>query len=179
MSRNICVFCGGNAGNDPAFVQGAREVGLGLARRGWGLVYGGATTGLMGAVADACLSGGGEVYGVIPGSLVEREIAHPGLTRNERVATLGERKARMFELSRGFLALPGGFGTLDELFEALTLGQIGEVEAKPCVLLNYRGFYDHLLRFCDHAVGAGLLLPRYRSLLLEATTAEGALDLLA
>lgn len=174
--RRVCVFCGGNPGNDPAFLDAAREVGHEIGRRGWGLVYGGATVGLMGAVANAALSAGAEVIGVIPTSLVLREIEHPGLTRNVRVATLAERKALMFAESDAFLALPGGFGTLDELFEALTLGQIGESSSKPCVLLNTSGYYDHLRRFIDHAVDSGLLLPRYRALLLDAPTAAEALD---
>jgi uncharacterized protein (TIGR00730 family) len=174
--RRVCVFCGGNPGNDPAFLEAARALGRGLAGRGWGLVYGGATVGLMGAVADAALEGGGEVIGVIPASLVEREIEHPALTRNVRVETLAQRKEIMFAESDAFVALPGGFGTLDEIFEALTLGQIGEHREKPCLLVNVGGFFDHLVRYLDHAVDCGLLLPRYRAMLGVASSAEEALE---
>lgn len=176
--RTICVFCGGNPGSDPTFLEAARGLGLALGRRGWGLVYGGSTTGLMGAVADAALEAGAEVHGVIPASLVEREIAHTGLTRNVQVETLAQRKAQMLAASDAFVALPGGFGTLDELFEALTLGQLGEQPLKPCLLLNVGGYYDHLLRFLEHATATGLLLPRHRAMLLDAPSVEGALGLL-
>jgi len=176
--RRVCVFCGGNPGNDPAFLDDARELGRELGRRRLGLVYGGATIGLMGAVADAALAAGVEVIGVIPDSLADREQEHRGLQRNVRVQTLAERKALMFAESQAFLAMPGGFGTLDELFEALTLAQIGEHQPKPCVLLNTRGFFDHLLRFLDHAAASGLLLPRLRATLLDAPSPAAALDLL-
>jgi uncharacterized protein (TIGR00730 family) len=177
--KRVCVFCGGNPGNNPEFMAAARHLGKELARRNWGLVYGGATVGLMGAVADAALEAGGEVIGVIPNSLVQREMEHPGLTRNVRVDTLAQRKQIMFAESDAFLALPGGFGTLDEIFEALTLGQIGEMASKPCVLLNVDGFFNHLLGFLDQAQASGLLLPRYRTLLDSAFTIEQALGLLA
>ncbi|RYE94843.1 MAG: TIGR00730 family Rossman fold protein [Myxococcales bacterium] len=176
--RRVCVFCGAGAGHDPAFLEAARELGRGVAGRGWGLVYGGATSGLMGALADAALGAGGEVSGVIPASLVDRELAHQGLTRHSVVATLAERKARMFAEAHAFVALPGGFGTLDELFSVLTLMQIGELAGKTCVLLDLDGYYEGLLRFADHAVSSGLLLPRYRALLLRAASVDEALALL-
>ena len=145
--------------------------------RGWELIYGGATSGLMGAVADAALAAGGEVTGVIPASLVDRELAHRGLTRHSVVATLAERKAQMFAGAHAFLALPGGFGTLDELFGVLTLVQIGELPGRPCVLIDINGYYEPLVRFVDHATAHGLLQPRYRGLLLRAATVEEALRL--
>lgn len=179
MRGRICVFCGGNSGNDPAFLAAARALGSEIARRDLGLVYGGSTVGLMGAVADAALAAGGQVHGVIPASLAEREQAHPGLTVNERVASLAQRKERMFALADAFIALPGGFGTLDEFFEALTLSQIGEQGLKPCVLLSTAGFYDQLVAFLDHATTAGLLQPRYRAMVLVASTPSQAVDLAA
>lgn len=177
-AKRVCVFCGGNSGNHPAFIEAARELGQALGVRGLGLVYGGATVGLMGAMADAALEAGANVIGVIPTSLVDREMEHHGLTRNIRVDTLARRKEIMFAESSAFLALPGGFGTLDELFEALSLGQIGEQPIKPCVLLNVSGFYDPLLHFLDHAVSCGLLRPHHREMLMDAPTVQQALDLL-
>jgi uncharacterized protein (TIGR00730 family) len=137
--RSVCVFCGSRPGNDPAYAAGARRLGRTLAEEGITLVYGGGRVGLMGVVADTILDAGGEVTGVIPKALVEREIAHPGLTYLRVVGSMHERKALMSELSEGFIALPGGTGTLEEFFEVLTWAQLGEHE-KPCGLLNLAGY---------------------------------------
>ncbi|MCU0681971.1 MAG: TIGR00730 family Rossman fold protein [Polyangiaceae bacterium] len=142
----------------------ARAVGEGLAARGLGLVYGGARVGMMGALADAALAGGAEVIGVLPAALAAREIAHTDLNALHLVAGMHERKARMTELSNAFLALPGGFGTLDELFEALTWRQL-EIHTKPCFLLNEGGYFDGLLTFLDRSVSDGLVTPATRACL--------------
>jgi uncharacterized protein (TIGR00730 family) len=142
--QNIAVFCGANAGNDPTILEAARKVGSTIATRGMGVVYGGGHVGLMGAVADAALEAGGEVLGVIPGFMVEKELAHTGLTELMIVHDMHERKMRMHERSDAVIALPGGFGTMDELFELLTWRQLG-LHAKPIGLLNVNGFYTPLL----------------------------------
>jgi uncharacterized protein (TIGR00730 family) len=160
----LCVFCGSSPGNGDQFLAAARGLGRALAERGIGLVYGGASVGCMGALADAVLQSGGEVVGVIPRVLVEREIAHPGLSDLRIVQTLHERKALMAELSDGFIALPGGAGTLDELFEAWTWGQLG-LHRKPVGLLNVAGYYDRLAAFLDHALAAGFLNAEHRGML--------------
>ncbi len=141
---NIAVFCGANAGSDPAILEAARTIGAAIARRGWGVVYGGGHVGLMGDVADAALEAGGEVIGVIPGFMVEKELAHQGVTELIVVRDMHERKMRMHELSQAVVALPGGFGTMDELFELLTWRQLG-LHGKPMGLLNVNGFYSPLL----------------------------------
>lgn len=146
----MCVFCGSSAGRDPAFAAAARVLGCELAARGIALVYGGGNVGLMGIVADAVLGAGGRVTGVMPRPLVDREIAHTGLTDLRVVDSMHERKALMADLSDGFVALPGGYGTLEEIAEAITWTQLG-VHAKPCGLLNVAGFYDGLLSFLAHA----------------------------
>jgi uncharacterized protein (TIGR00730 family) len=169
--RRVCVFCGASAGNDPAYAALARSVGAGLARRGIGLVYGGGRVGLMGVVADAALAAGGEVIGVIPQSLVDRELAHPGATEMRIVTTLHERKAVMAELSDAFVALPGGLGTLEELAEVVSWAQLG-LHAKPIGLLGVRDYWDDLLRWLDGAVAAGFVPPANRDLILEATDLE-------
>jgi uncharacterized protein (TIGR00730 family) len=166
--ERICVFCGSNAGTRPAYAWAARDVGAELARRGIGLVYGGGRVGLMGAVADAALEGGGEAIGVIPESLVARELAHPGLTELLVVPSMHERKARMALLANAFLVLPGGYGTLDEMCEALTWTQLG-IQAKPCGLLNVEGYFDPLLDFLDHAVREGFLDAENRAILRVET----------
>lgn len=143
---SLCVFCGSRHGNDPAYAESARAVGRALAERNIRLVYGGGSVGLMGEVADACLAGGGEVAGVITSYLEGRELGHKGIQQLEVVSTMAERKERMAELSDAFLSLPGGIGTLDELFEMLTWSQL-RVHAKPNGLLNVNGFYDSLLDF--------------------------------
>ena len=164
----MCVFCGSSPGNDPAYAALARAVGEGLARRGIGVVYGGGRVGLMGFVADAALEAGGEVIGVIPQGMVDRELAHRGVTQLRIVATLHERKAVMAELSDAFIALPGGLGTLEELAEVVSWAQLG-LHAKPIGLLGVGGYWADLLRWLDGAVKAGFVAPAYRDLILEAT----------
>lgn len=176
--RRICVFCGSSPGADPVFVRTARLLGQTLAGRGLGLVYGGARVGTMGALADAVLAAGGEAIGVIPTSLVEREVAHEGLSRLETVDSLHQRKLRMAELSHGFIALPGGMGTLDELFEVLTWAQLG-LHAKPIGLINVDGYFDSLLAFLDHTVGQRFVRAEHRDLVLVAAEPAGLLDAFA
>lgn len=147
--KRVCVFCGSRQGK-PVHVEAAQSLGRAIARSGRGLVYGGASRGLMGLCADAALADGGEVIGVLPHGLFAREIAHTGLTRLETVGSLHERKLRMHALSDAFIALPGGFGTLDELFEAITWRQLG-IHQKPIGLLDVDGYFQHLLRFVDQA----------------------------
>lgn len=154
--KRLGVFCGSKTGNDPAFEQSARTLGRLLGERGVGLVYGGGNIGLMGAVADATLAGGSEVIGVIPGSLAAKEIAHDGLSTLYVVESIEQRKQKMIELADGFMTLPGGFGSLDECLEVLTLAQLGYHE-KPSGLLNVAGFYDPLLEQFDRALSEGLL----------------------
>jgi uncharacterized protein (TIGR00730 family) len=149
--RSVCVYCGSNAGSRPAYAERAAELGTRLAREGLALVYGGGNVGLMGIVADAALAAGGEVVGVIPEQLVNWEVAHRGVTRLEVVASMHERKARMFDLSDAFVALPGGFGTLDEMFEMLTWRQLG-LGDKPCAFLDVDDFYDPLVAMMDRMV---------------------------
>jgi uncharacterized protein (TIGR00730 family) len=172
--RRICVFCGASTGRDPSHAAFAREVGAGLAARGIGLVYGGGRVGLMGAVADGALDAGGEVDGVIPRRLVDRELAHPGV-RLHVVGTLHERKARMAELSDGFIALAGGLGTLEELAEVLSWAQL-ELHAKPVGLLDPGGYYAPLVAFLDRAVAEGFLAPVHRELLIVARDLDALLD---
>ena len=149
--RSICVYCGSNPGSRPAYTERAAALGARLAREGIAVVYGGGNVGLMGVVADAALAAGGEVIGVIPEQLVGWEVAHAGLTRLEVVASMHERKARMFDLSDGFVALPGGFGTLDEMFEMLTWRQLG-IGDKPCAFLDVEGFFEPLVAMMDRMV---------------------------
>ena len=163
--KRICVFCGANTGGRPAYALAARELASLMARQRTGLVYGGGNVGLMGILADTMLEAGGEVIGVIPASLVAREVAHSGLTELRVVQTMHERKALMNELSDAFIAMPGGFGTLDELFEILTWSQLG-IHGKPSGLLNVAGYYDDLLVMLDHAVTEKLLRPEHRTLLM-------------
>lgn len=152
----ICVFCGAKNGVDPKWLPLARSVGVMLAERSVRVVYGGGGVGLMGAVAGGALSAGGEVIGVIPHSLMGQEVGNLEVTRLERVDSMAERKTRMMDLSDGFLVLPGGLGTLDELFEVMTLRQIG-LHRKPCGLLNYDGYFDPLLQLTRHMVDAGFV----------------------
>jgi hypothetical protein len=149
--KSICVYCGSNAGNKPAYAERAIALGTRIAKEGLALVYGGGNVGLMGIVADAVLEAGGDVVGVIPQQLVEWEVAHRGVTRLEIVGSMHERKARMFDLADGFVALPGGFGTLDEMFEMLTWRQLGLGE-KPCAFLDVDGFYAPLITMIDRMV---------------------------
>jgi uncharacterized protein (TIGR00730 family) len=174
--KRICVFCGSNIGRDPRYRAAAEGLGQLLAARGIELVYGGGNIGLMGAVADACLAAGGTVIGVIPQALVGKEVAgcvvdHRALTRMEVVDSMHTRKARMAELSDGFIALPGGFGTFEEFCEVLTWGQLG-FHVKPMGLLNIAGFYDPLLALFNHAVAQGFLRPENRDMALAETDIE-------
>jgi len=159
--RSVCVYCGSNAGNKPAYAERAAALGTRLAQERLALVYGGGNVGLMGIVADAALASGGEVVGVIPEQLVGWEVAHAGLTRLEVVANMHERKARMFDLSDAFVALPGGFGTLDEMFEMLTWRQLG-LGDKPCAFLDVDGFYAPLIAMMDRMVEERFLHPDQR-----------------
>ncbi|WP_341706863.1 TIGR00730 family Rossman fold protein [Halopseudomonas sp.] len=171
----LCVFCGSSPGNKPEYLAAAQQLGTALAKAGIGLVYGGAQVGLMGAVADAALAAGGEVIGVIPRHLVERELAHEGLTTLHEVSSMHERKAMMADLSDGFIALPGGVGTFEELFEVWTWGQLGHHQ-KPCALLNAAGYYDQLIAFLDHALTEGFMRQPYRDMLIVDTEANALLD---
>jgi uncharacterized protein (TIGR00730 family) len=176
--ERICVYCGSSMGERPGHAALARQVGQLIARRGLGLVYGGGRVGLMGVLADAVLEAGGEVVGVIPQRLIDAEVAHTGLTRLDVVATMHERKARMESLSDAFIALPGGFGTLDELFEILTWAQLG-LHGKPCGLLDTDGYYAPLVAWADAAVEAGFVRPAHRRLLMVDADPAVLLDRLA
>ncbi|WP_313514951.1 TIGR00730 family Rossman fold protein [Pseudomonas sp.] len=175
--RSVCVFCGANPGRDPVYREAAERLGAEIARRGMTLVYGGGAVGLMGIVADAALEAGGEVIGIIPQSLRDAEIGHPGLTRLEVVDGMHARKARMAELADAFIALPGGLGTLEELFEVWTWGQLG-YHAKPLGLFEVNGFYAKLSAFLDHLMNEGFVRPPHRDMLQRGDSAAGLLDLL-
>ncbi len=174
----LCVFCGSAPGHSAAYAAAATALGTLLAQRGIGLVYGGGNVGLMGIVADAALAAGGEVIGVIPRALADRELAHPGLTELIAVDTMHVRKQRMHALSDGFIALPGGYGTLDELFEALTWSQLG-MHRKPCGLLDVEGFWAPLRTFVAHQHREGFLRPEHAAMLLWADDAASMLDAFA
>ena len=176
--HRVAVYCGSANGNNPAFLAEAVALGEAIAAAGLGLVYGGASVGLMGAVADAALRGGSEVIGILPEVLAGREIAHNGLTRLELVPTMHERKARMAALADAFLVLPGGYGTLDELLEAVTWAQL-KLHSKPCILINTVGYWDGLLRFLDSTVAAGFLKQENRELLLVAANGAEAVRMAA
>lgn len=169
------MFCGASAGTDPTYVALAREVGVGLAARGIGVVYGGGRVGLMGALADAALDAGGEVIGVIPQGLVDRELAHPDVSELHIVETLHERKAVMAELADAFIALPGGLGTLEELAEVVSWAQL-QLHAKPVGLLAIGGYWDLLLGWVDHAVAEGFVPPWHRGLILDAPDLPSLLE---
>jgi hypothetical protein len=177
-ARRVAVYCGSADGSDPAYLAEARALGAAIAAAGLGLVYGGANVGLMGAVADAALAGGAEVIGVLPAVLAGREIAHEGLTALEMAPTMHQRKARMAELADAFLVLPGGYGTLDELMEAVTWAQLG-LHAKPVILINTAGYWDGLLAFLDSTVAAGFVKPKNRELLRVAASAQEAVEMVA
>jgi uncharacterized protein (TIGR00730 family) len=170
MNR-LCVFCGSSPGHDPAYSASAARLGQVLAKRGIGLVYGGGRVGLMGVLADGALAAGGEVIGVIPQALLDREIGHRGLTQLRVVDSMHARKALMGELADGFIALPGGIGTLEELFEVWTWAQLG-LHRKPCGLLDVDGFFAPLVDFLDCQVEAGFIHPTYRAMLAVASTPE-------
>jgi uncharacterized protein (TIGR00730 family) len=174
---SVCVFCGSSPGASPRYLAAARALGETIAGRGLGLVYGGASVGLMGAVADAALAAGGAVTGVIPGALEAKELAHRGLTRLEVVGSMHERKARMAELSGAFVALPGGMGTLEELAEILTWAQLG-LHRKAVGVLDVAGYWRPLLAFFDHAVEERFLRPEHRRMLLSAEEPGALLDAL-
>jgi hypothetical protein len=171
--RRVAVYCGSANGTNPAYLVEARALGAAIAAAGLGMVYGGANIGLMGTVADAALAGGAEVIGVLPAVLEAHEIAHTGLTQFELAPTMHERKARMAELADAFLVLPGGYGTLEELLEAVTWAQLG-LHTKPVILINTAGYWDGLLSFLDSTVEAGFLRPRNRELLRVAANAAEA-----
>ncbi|MES2319477.1 MAG: TIGR00730 family Rossman fold protein [Pseudomonadota bacterium] len=166
--KAIAVYCGANGGASPVYAEAARAMGRALVGHGLGLVYGGGHVGLMGTIADEVLRLGGEVAGVIPQQLVDRELAHPGLTRLFVVKDMHERKAMMAQLSDGFVALPGGMGTLEELFEMLTWSQLG-IHAKPVGVLNVAGYYDHLVGFMNHANREGFIRPQHAGLMMVDT----------
>ena len=176
--KRLCVFCGSSPGVRPAYVQTARALGALLAARGVGVVYGGASIGVMGAVADGALQAGGEVIGIIPEKLAVREVSHDGLSALHVVDSMHERKALMAELSDAFVALPGGIGTFEEVFEVWTWAQLG-MHAKPCALLDVEGYYAPLLAFVEHSVAEGFLRPVYRDMLIVADDAESLLSRLA
>jgi uncharacterized protein (TIGR00730 family) len=173
--RRLCVFCGSSPGDDPGYAEAARAMGRTIAQAGIALVYGGASVGLMGEVADAALAAGGQVIGVLPRSLFDRELAHRGLTELRVVGSMHERKALMAELSDGFIAMPGGIGTFEELFEIWTWAQLGH-HAKPCSLLNVNGFYDGLIGFLDSVVSHQLLKQATRDMLLVDRDPAALLD---
>jgi len=173
--QHLCVFCGSSPGANSQYAELARHLGALLARRGVGLVYGGGNVGLMGVLADAVLKDGGHVIGVIPQALVDLEVAHTGLPDLRVVASMHERKALMADLADGFIALPGGIGTLEEFCEILTWAQLG-LHQKPCGLINVAGYFDHLMAFLDHAVSERFLRPEHRAMVLVEADAETLLD---
>ena len=176
--KRVCVYCGSSIGNQKIYREMAEAMGGVLARRGIGLVYGGGNVGLMGVVADAVLAGGGEVIGVIPQSLADREVAHTGVTDLRIVDSMHTRKALMAELSDAFIAMPGGVGTFEEFFEAVTWTQLG-VHRKPCGLLNVAAFYSPLAAFIDQAMTEGFIKPLHRAMIVVDDDPERLLDSLA
>ncbi|HJU42381.1 MAG TPA: TIGR00730 family Rossman fold protein [Vicinamibacterales bacterium] len=176
--RRVCVFCGSNVGQQHAYAEAAQTMGALLARRGIGLVYGGGNVGLMGVIADAALAAGGDVIGVIPQALANREIAHTGVSALHVVDSMHTRKAMMAELSDAFVAMPGGVGTFEEFFEAVTWTQLG-LQRKPCGLLNVNGFYSPLAAFIDSAVSEGFIKPVHRAAIVIDSDPARLLDTLA
>ena len=175
--KRFCVYCGSNSGVDPAYIQAATELGRLIAESGAGLVYGGASVGLMGAIADAVMDNGGEVIGVIPQAIVELELAHSALTDLRVVADMHERKAMMAELSDGFVAMPGGVGTLEEIFESLTWLHLG-LHDKPCALFNVNAYYDSLINFLNQSVAEGFVKQSSLDKLFVTDQAAQLVDLL-
>lgn len=173
--KSVCIFCGSAVGTDPAFIQAAQNTGKRIAEQGQILVYGGGRSGLMGVVADSALQAGGHVIGVIPTALVDRELAHPHLTELHVVKNMHERKTKMAELSDGFIALPGGAGTLEEIFEQWTWAQLG-IHQKPCGFLNIKGFYDDLLKMIQGTVDYGFTQARFAEKLIASDDIEIILD---
>jgi len=172
----VCVFCASAAGASPIYLEAARDLGRRAAARGYGLLYGGATVGAMGAVADAALAAGGKVIGVIPEVIREREIDHKGLTELHVVRTMHERKAMLADRADAFLALPGGYGTMDEFIEIVTWAQL-KIHSRPCILVNVAGFWDGLLAFLDSCVEQGFIYPENRDLVQIARDPEEALTI--
>ena len=175
--RNICVFCGSQSGTDRRYSKAAVEMGELLAQRGYGLVYGGGHIGLMGTIADTVMQAGGTVNGVIPKPLTERELAFETVTKLHVVSSMHERKALMASLSDAFVAMPGGFGTLEELFEVIAWAQLG-IHRKPIGILNVAGFYDSMQMFVEHAITEGFIKPQYRGLFVTADEPLALLDAL-
>lgn len=173
--KRVCVFCGSRMGADPVFRLATEQLGSCLVEQGYGLVFGGGRVGLMGVLADRVLALGGEVIGVLPEFLSQHEIAHSALSELRVVATMHERKALMAELADGFIALPGGYGTLEEFFEIVTWAQLG-LHRKPCGLLNVRSYFDHLLHQVEEAVGDGFVRTTQRSLIIDDTSPAGLLQ---
>lgn len=171
----ICVFCGSSFGARPAYKAAAKELGELMAQRGIGLVFGGGCIGLMGTIADAVLAKGGEAVGVIPDGLMRREIGHRGVTKLHVVETMHQRKAMMADLADAFIALPGGYGTLEEFAEIVTWSQLG-IQVKPCALLNIDGYWDGLLEFLDHAVNEDFVREENRALIVVGSTPRDLLD---
>jgi uncharacterized protein (TIGR00730 family) len=175
VPSSVCVFCGSNAGASPAYTAAAEIVGRGLAERGIRIVYGGGRVGLMGALADSARAAGGEVVGVMPQALIDREIGHSGIDDLRVVGTMHERKALMVELAEAFIGLPGGIGTLEELFEVYTWAQLG-IHAKPIALLDVAGYFERLAAFLDHSVSERFVRPETRAALAIADSLEGVLE---
>ena len=173
--KRICVYCGSNPGRTPVYREAASQLGQALVKRGIGLVYGGASIGVMGAVANAVLEHGGEAIGIIPQSLATREVAHASLSELIVVTSMHERKAKMAELSDGFIALPGGWGTFEEIFEALTWAQLG-IHEKPCGLLNISGYFDHLALFLQHAMDEKFVREAYQPMIMMGQEPDDLLD---
>jgi uncharacterized protein (TIGR00730 family) len=173
--RRVCVYAGSNPGSDPAYAEAAAAFATTMAERGIGLVYGGGKVGLMGVLADTMLDAGGEAIGVMPQSLIDREIGHSGLTELKVVDSMHERKALMAELADAFVAVPGGIGTLEELIEVYTWSQLG-IHDKACGVLNVKGYYDNLAALLDHAVAEGFLRPQHRAVLSVASEPAELLD---
>ena len=176
--RRICVFCGSQMGTNSAYQEAARELGALLVQRGQGLVYGGGHVGLMGVIAEAVLQAGGEVDGVIPDAMRNRELAHTAVTRMHVVSSMHERKARMAELADAFIAMPGGYGTFEELFEIITWAQLG-IHHKPIGLLNIAHYYDAFVSCIEHAIAEGFIKPQHRQFTIVANSPTALLDALA
>ncbi|PCI48262.1 MAG: TIGR00730 family Rossman fold protein [Alphaproteobacteria bacterium] len=176
--KKICVYCGSSPGKSPEYIEAARVLGRELVKRDITLVYGGASVGIMGEIADTVLSAGGEVVGIMPQALVDKEISHSGLTDLRVVGSMHERKAMMEDISDGFIALPGGMGTIEELFEVLTWSQLG-YHRKPCALLNIKGYYDSITQFLNHAVEEQFVKPIHREMILIEHKPDRLLDLMA
>ena len=178
MLKRVCVYCGSGVGGQEAYARAARELGEAMVRRRIGLVFGGGRIGMMGILAKAVLAGGGEAVGVIPKHLEDKGLALTSVTALHVVDSMHTRKALMADLADGFIAMPGGFGTAEEFFEILTWAQLG-LHVKPCGLLNVRGYFDHLIRFVDHAVEQEFIHPAHRALLIVDDSPEALLERLA